>query len=367
MAGPATTPVLADLGATVVRVESSHRVETARTLQPFKDDVTGLETSSLFASMNAGKFGVTIDPSMPEGKAIVEDLVRWADVVTESFSPRAMKGWGLDYARLRELNPNLVMLSSCLFGQTGPLAEFAGYGTMAAALSGFFGITGWPDRAPCGPFGAYSDYISPRFSTAALVAALDHRRRTGEGQYLDFAQAEAAIHALAPALLSWTATGVIPQRRGNDDAHHRPHGVFPAAGEDRWVAIACVDDAQRAALAELAGGLDDATIAAWTAGQDPDEVTIALQARGVPAHTVQNSPESVTDPQFAHRDHFRSLAHPALGRITVEGPRAVFSRTPGEVAWPGPTMGQHTMDVLTGILGYDDDRITEVLISGATE
>ncbi|MFM7537085.1 MAG: CaiB/BaiF CoA transferase family protein [Acidimicrobiales bacterium] len=367
MAGPATTRVLADLGATVVRVESSHRVETARTLQPFKNDVSGLETSSLFASMNAGKFGITVDPSMPEGKAIIEDLVRWADVVTESFSPRAMRGWGLDYEHLRTLNPDLVMLSSCLFGQSGPLAEFAGYGTMAAALSGFFGITGWPDRAPCGPFGAYSDYISPRFSTAALVAALDHRRRTGRGQYLDFAQAEAAIHALAPALLQWTVLGTLPPRRGNDDPRFHPHGVYPAAGEDRWVAIACTDDAQRASLAALTGGLDDASIAAWTSGQEPDDATVALQAQGIPAHTVQNSPESVTDPQFAHRRHFRALPHPALGEITVEGPRARLSRTPGEVAWPGPTMGQHTMDVLTGILGYDDERITEVLISGATE
>jgi benzylsuccinate CoA-transferase BbsF subunit len=371
IAGPTNGRVLADHGATVVRVESSHRVETARTVQPFKNDQPGLETSALFATMNAGKLDLSLDPSMPEGRAVVEDLVRWADVVVESFSPRIMAAWGLPYARLREINPDVVMLSSCLFGQYGPLSEYAGYGTAAAALSGFFGITGWEDRPPAGPFGAYTDYLSPRFSTALLVAALDHRRRTGEGQYLDFSQAEAAIHCLAPALLEYTVLGERRGHRGNSHPHHHPHAVFPAAGEDRWVAIACTDDAQRAALADVVGvpvdGLDEATVAAWTAGRDPDEVTAALQACGVAAHTVQNGPESVTDPQLAHRRHFLTLPHPALGEITIEGPRSTMSRTPPQVAWPGPTMGQHTMQVLTEILGYDDDRITELLVSGVLE
>ena len=141
MAGPAGTRVLADLGATVVRIESNARIETARTLQPFKNGENALETSMLFANMNAGKLDFTVNPTTEEGKAVIHDLVRWADVVTESFSPRAMRGFGLDYETLCEVNPGIIMLSSCLFGHTGPLAEFAGYGTMAATMSGFFGVT----------------------------------------------------------------------------------------------------------------------------------------------------------------------------------------------------------------------------------
>jgi benzylsuccinate CoA-transferase BbsF subunit len=317
--------------------------------------------------MNAGKLGIALDLSNPDSRDVVFDLVRWADVVTESFSPKAMKNWGLDYETLRAVNPSIVMVSSCLFGQSGPYSQFAGYGTMAAAMSGFFGITGWPDRAPCGPFGAYTDYISPRFMTATILAALDHRRRTGEGQYIDFAQAEAAMHALAPAILEYTANGRVWMRAGNADLVFHPHGVFPSCGVDRWVAVGCTDDDQRATLAGLVGGLDDDAIAAWTSTREPDEAAAALQAVGVAAHAVQNSAEASVDPQLAHRRHFRPLPHPSLGTMVVEGPRAVLSRTPADVTAPGPMMGQHTEHVLKEVLGYDEDRFVELLVSGVLE
>jgi len=367
VAGPAGTRALADLGATVVRVESARRVDTARTLIPFKDSVNGLETSCLFSNLNAGKLGFSVDPSTADGRAVILDLVRWADVVTESFSPKAMTAWGLDYQTLREVNPSIVMLSSCLFGQTGPLSAFAGFGTMAAAVSGFFGITGWGDRAPCGPFGAYTDYISPRFANAALLAALDHRRRTGEGQYLDFAQAEGAIHALAPAILDYSVNRRVWERTGNSDPHHHPHGVFRSAGDDRWVAIACASDAQRDALTALIGGMDDTAIEQWTLVRSPDEATAELQALGIPSHGVQNSAEALADPQLIHRGHFRATEHPMMGRIVLEGPRVVYSRTPADMTGPGPTLGQHTVEILTEMLGYDEDRLVALLTSGALE
>ncbi|MEA3215369.1 MAG: hypothetical protein QOJ19_1525, partial [Acidimicrobiia bacterium] len=159
MAGPAATRVLADYGATVVRVESERKLEVARTLQPFVGGVSGAESSGLFMNMNTGKLGLALDLSKPESRDVVLDLVRWADVVCESFSPKAMKAWGLDYDQLREVNPQVIMLSSCLMGQTGPMAHFAGFGNLAAAISGFHQITGWPDRHPSGPFSAYTDYV----------------------------------------------------------------------------------------------------------------------------------------------------------------------------------------------------------------
>jgi crotonobetainyl-CoA:carnitine CoA-transferase CaiB-like acyl-CoA transferase len=242
MAGPASTRILADYGATVVRIESPTRVDTARTLQPYYGNQFGPDSSGLFANCNAGKFGISLDLGNPAARGVVHDLVRWADVVTESFSPKAMRAWGFDYETLRRINPGLIMLSSCLMGQTGPLAKIAGFGNMAAAISGFTNLTGWPDRPPSGVFGAYTDYVAPRFTAMAILAALDYRRRTGDGQYIDQSQAECAIHFLGPAILNYTVNGRVEQRVGNSDTAFAPHGVYPAAGDDNWVAIVCRDD-----------------------------------------------------------------------------------------------------------------------------
>ncbi|MFN0090116.1 MAG: CaiB/BaiF CoA transferase family protein [Acidimicrobiales bacterium] len=382
MAGPAATRALADFGATVVRIESSRKVEVARTIQPFHDNEPDPEGSGLFLNMNAGKLGMALDLSKPGSRDIVFDLVRWADVVTESFSPRAMRGWGMGYDALAAVNPGLIMLSSCLMGQTGPLAMFAGFGNLAAAISGFHYITGWPDRPPAGPFSAYTDYVAPRWTVAVLMAALDHRRRTGEGCYIDFSQAEASLHLLAPALLDYTVNGRVLQPLGNADPRHAPHGVYPVGGgsADQWVALSAeTDDQWRALCAEMgradwaadatlagaAGRLArreelDAAVAAWTTPQDPLALQERLQARGVPAHQVQNTAECLADPQLAARGHFVTLEHSVHGSTTVEGVRVRLSRTPGEVRTPGPLLGQHTFEVLTDLLGYDEDRVGDL-------
>ena len=382
MAGPAVTRVMADFGATVVRVESNRRIETARTIQPFWRDDVGLEVSALYQNMNAGKLGVSVDVGTPEGRAVITDLVRWADVVTESFTPGVMAAWELDYEHIREINPSVVMLSSCLMGQTGPLKSFAGFGNLAAAFCGFTGVVGWPDRPPAGPFGAYSDYVSPRLALATLLAALDHRRRTGEGQYIDFSQAEAALHFIAPALLDYEVNSRVTGRAGNDDAHMAPHGVYPAEGEDRWVAIACETDEQWRALATVIGheelaalpsderlarrrDLDDA-IAAWSSRQSEFAAQEVLQAAGIPAHAVQNSPECRADPQLNALSHFWTTEHGEFGAVELEGPRCFLSATPASVG-AAPTLGEHLFPVLQEILGYDEDRISELLVSGALE
>lgn len=385
MAGPASTRILADYGATVVRIESPTRVDTARTLQPYHNNQLGPDSSGLFANCNAGKFGISLNLGNPAARAVVHDLVRWADVVTESFSPKAMRAWGFDYESLRKVNPRLIMLSSCLMGQTGPLAKIAGFGNMAAAISGFHNLTGWPDRAPSGVFGAYTDYVAPRFTAMAILAALDHRRRTGEGQYIDQSQAECAIHFLGPAILDYTVNDRVEERAGNSDAAFAPHGVYPAAGDDQWIAIVCRDDdewrrlcaamnnedlARDSRYASAAGRLEhrdaiDSSIASWTRTLERADVESRLQSRGVPAHQVQNSADAYADPQFVHRGHFVALEHPVLGKFTVEGPRAKLSRTPATVLRAAPSLGQDNQHVLETILGYDETQITELAASGA--
>ena len=385
MAGPASTRILADYGATVVRIESPTRVDTARTLQPYHGNQLGPDSSGLFANCNAGKFGIALDLSNPAARTVVYDLVRWADVVTESFSPKAMRAWGFDYETLRKINPGVIMLSSCLMGQTGPLAKIAGFGNMAAAISGFTNLTGWPDRPPSGVFGAYTDYVAPRFTAVAILAALDHRRRTGQGQYIDQSQAECAIHFLGPAILDYTVNGRVEERVGNSDAAFSPHGVYPAAGDDQWVAIVCRDDddwrrlcaamenddlAHDSRYASAAGRLDhrdaiDSSIAAWSRKFDRADIESRLQSHGVPAHQVQNSADAYADPQLVHRGHFVALDHPSLGKFTVEGPRAKLSRTPAKVRRAAPSLGQDNQHVLESILGYDETRISELAASGA--
>ncbi len=385
VAGPASTRMLADYGATVVRVESPRRVDVCRTMPPFSALPPGGEYSALFHSMNAGKRMVTLDLGSAEGRAVMLDLVRWADVVTESFTPQVLRRLGLDYEALRAVRSDVIMLSTCLMGQTGPLATFAGFGNLAGAITGFYELCGWPDRAPAGPFGAYTDYVSPKYCAAAILAALEHRRRTGEGQYIDLAQAEASLHFLAPAILDHHVNGRASTRAGNDDRVASPHGVYPASGEDRWVAITVADDVEWRGLCAAMNRPDlgadprfatpaarhaaadalDAAVTSWTRDRVATEIAALLQQHGVPASPVQTSPDLCDDPQLRHRGHFITLSHPEGVPAVAESTRLRLSRTPARVDGVVPTLGRDTQAVLADVLGYDEDRITALVVSGA--
>ena len=313
-------------------------------------------------------------------------LVKWADVVVESFSPKAMRAWGFTYEALREVNPGLIMMSTNLNGQTGPHANLAGFGTMGAAAAGFAELHGWPDRMPAGA-AAYTDYVAPKFIAAALLAALDHRRRTGEGQYIDLSQAEASVHFLGPALLDYTVNGRVQTRMGNASPDFAPHGVYPVAGDDRWVAIATTTEEQWRSLCAVMGYPEwaddprfatpatrlanrealDAAIADWTAGRSTEMVEETLIRAGVPAHRLNTSADCFADPQLLFRGHFATLEHPELGPVPVESSRMRFSRTPAQVAWPGSAFGQHNERVLRDILGMSDEEVIELVASGALE
>ena len=313
--------------------------------------------------------------------------MRWADVVTESFSPKAMKAWGLDYDSLRAVNPNVVMVSSCLMGQTGDRAMVPGYGNMAAAITGFYELTGWPDRSPAGPYLAYTDGVSPRFMLASLMAALEHRRQTGEGQHVDLSQAEAAVHFLAPAVLDFELNGRVARRVGNRDQAACPHGVFPVKGVDRWIAIACTDDDCWRALCEVAGFDDlagqrdlDSTagrrqredeleerIAAWTSMHVGEDIQSQLVERGIATYVVQDGVECMADPQNVERGHFIRLPQASVGEVMIENSRYRLSRTPARVERAGPDQGEHNVEVLSEVLGYDSDRIADIYASLAME
>ncbi len=384
-AGPAVTRQLAEYGATVIKVESTTAHDALRANGPFKDGLPGGDRSANFSNVNLGKRSIGLNMKTPEGVDLALALIDWADVVVENFSPRAMKSWGLDWETLRLRKPDLVMLSSSLSGATGPQAMLAGYGTMGSALAGFGFVTGWPDRRPAAPYMAYTDYVSPRFATPALLAALDHTRRTGIGQHIDLSQAECSIHFLGSALLEYTVNERIPQARGNASPHYAPSGVYPTRGEERWLAIAAPEDRIWDALDALAGlgwgentrfassaarrqnsaALDEA-IGRWTLESSVEDLEARLQSAGIPAHRVTTSRDAFEDPQLLARGHFVSIEYAQVGSVPYEKSRANLSATPADLR-PCPTLGQHNQEILSDILGLSDDEVTNLVIAGAIE
>ena len=384
--GPLTARYLADYGATVIRLDSATRPESLRQAPPYKDGRPGLNNTMFYGDYNASKLGLGLNLATTEAREIAMELIRWADVLLESFTPGNMAQWGLDWETIREINPSLVMLSTCMQGQTGPRAAYPGYGNLMAGLSGFYRITGWPDRPPVPVYGAYSDFICQRFATTAVVSALDHVRRTGEGQHIDLSQYEGALQLLGTELLDYEVNGRVANRKGNRDDVAAPHGIYPCAGEDRWVAIACFTDDHWRALVVAMGSPEwasdpvyatlegrraaadelDSRIAEWTQGYSSHDVFELLQPL-VPAGPVHNQSDLFTDPQVQHRGYFVELEHSVMGPVPYNGMQAIMSRTPAWLRKASPTVGEDSFLVLEEILGYSPDRAGELIAAGAVE
>jgi crotonobetainyl-CoA:carnitine CoA-transferase CaiB-like acyl-CoA transferase len=377
LAGPGSTRMLADYGATVVRVESNDHLDTLRVIPPYHYSNPHPECSGAFQSANANKLGISLDLSTEEGREVVRDLVRWADVVTESFAPGVIESYGLDYESLRAIKPDIVMISSCLMGQTGPWRTFTGFGNLAATVTGFQQMASWPGNPPSGPYGAYTDFIAVRYNALSILAALEHRARTGEGQYIDQSQAEAALHFLAPAFLDYTVNGRVQGAVGNEDGELFPHGVFPAAGDDRdyWVAIAVRDDAEWLALCEVMEREDlqdcrddhpriEQAIREWTKSRVPSEIEAVLQARGIPVHEALNTTGLFADPQLQQRGHFLECEHDIFQTTTVESTRLRLSRATPRAPERALSIGRDTALVLESILDYSPERIAALNESG---
>jgi benzylsuccinate CoA-transferase BbsF subunit len=351
------------------------------------DNPHGLDGAPMFDVLNTGKRSIALNLKHPAAVDLVRRLVNWADAVAENFAPRAMRGFGLDYDRLAQDKPDLVMISACLNGQTGPHKDYPGFGGQGSALSGFNALTGWPDREPVGPHGTITDSLAPRFVASALAAGLLYRRRTGRGVYLDLSQVEAAIFSLSPWMLDYTVDGVVTERIGNRSRRAAPHGAFPCAGKDRWVAIAVWTDDEWARLAALLdragldrlGALDtlplrltnqdgiEAAIAAWTSPRDATDVAEQLQALGIEAVPVNDFGDLHDDPQLAERGHFVPLTHPIMGPGLYEHNGFRLSDAPCGYDRSGPVLGADTDALLEGLLGLSADEIGKLRADGAVE
>ena len=383
IAGPASVRYLSDHGATVIKVESELRPDGLRFLGPVKGEA-GWNRSHFYGEFNAGKQCVQLQLKEPKALELLQQLIQWADVLVENWAPGATTRLGVDYESCARLNPELIMVSTSLLGQYGPVASIAGYGYHAAGMAGFYEVTGWPDMFPHGPWLAYTDVIAPHFIVASIVAALDHRRRTGRGQHIDAAQFEMAMQFLAPEILDAQANGYVATRMGNRKRDAAPYGIFPCAGQDQWCAIGVDTDEQWQALKTALGdpawtadsALDtlhgrithhddiDAGLSEWTSNQAPSAVMDTLTSCGVPAGAVQRSRELAKDPQYLHRQFYRAFEHPVMGNVPYAGNQF---RIPGYAGGPNaaaPLLGEHNQHVFGEILGLNEAEIATLIESG---
>lgn len=384
-AGSYTTKILADFGADVVKVESSGRLDSLRDAKPFKDGIAGVNRSGYFADRNSSKRSITVDLKQEAGRDIVRRLIADCDIVTNNFTPGVMERFGLGYEDVKKIRPDVVYLSMSMQGQDGPEAHYLGYGLTMGAVTGLQYLCGLPGEQPAGTGTNFPDHVpNPTHAAVAVLAALRHRARTGEGQFIDLAQIEPTVALLGPAVADFTANGVVAERVGNQHIAAAPHGVYPVAGKDRWIAISAPDAVSWLRLCEVLGVSGwtgdarfaeagsrwqnrlalDAAMAQATAGRDGYELMHVLQRAGVAAGVVQDASDVLRDPQLDARGHWVYLEHPEMGRTVYGALPITFSGFSGKPNRPAPLLGQHTTQVLEEKLGLSADEIAELQASG---
>ena len=384
--GPLTAKALSDNGALVVKIEGRARPDVHRVAAPFKDGITGFNRSGPFNEDNTGKLSVALNLAHPKGVEVAKKFAAWADIAVENFAGGAMKRMGLGYEELKKVKPDIIMVSSCMQGQTGPYASHPGYGYHLAALSGLKSIAGWPDRKP-GDLRFYTDFIAPHFHISIILAALLYRRRTGKGTYIDLSQFENSVHFSAPLILDYMVNQRVADRMGNRSPCAAPHGAYRCRGEDRWCAIAILTDRHWESLCKVIGNPAwtknpkfttllarkeneeelDRLLEEWTINRPAEEVMHLMQAVGVAAGVLQNGEELMEhDPQLKHRHLFWELEHPEVGKYRARGTSFVLSKSPTELR-RAPLLGEHNEYALKEILGMSDEEVAELVIEGVVE
>lgn len=386
--GPLITRYLSTHGATVVKVESVSRPDILRTTPPFKDAKAGLNRSQFAANFNVNKGSLGINMGLKKGRDLIRRVLQvWQpDILAESFSFGVMAKWELDYDAIRRIIPELIYINSAFYGASGPRAHNRGFGNIGSSVVGFDHLTGWPDIEPSGLYGAYIDMVTPPMAVTSLIAALDHRRRTGKGQYIDVAQFECGIHHLTPAVLEYELTKNVPARMGNRDLEYCPHGTFPCEGEDRWISIAVTDDKEWEALKSVMGSPDwaddakfssassrkefeeeiESLISEWTMQQDGYQLSMQLDEAGVPAGLVKRCSDLYVDPQMNEMKFIQYL-DADCGSMPYQGSPFHLSGTPAHLKRPQASIGQDNVMILERWIGLTDDEIGELVSEGVLE
>ena len=382
LVGSLTGKHLADNGAKVIRVESVTRIDLSRTNRMVKISTgNNPDDKPWYTHINTSKLGLALNLKHPKAKEIIEKIIRWADVINENFTPGTLTKLGIDYNYAKTIKPDIIMLSGSAYGQTGPLAHEWGVDGTGLAMSGYLDQTGWPDRGPVGANVPYGDVVLPYVNALAIVAALDYKRRTGKGQYIDASMVEVCIHSSTPVLLELQANKVLHPRSGNHIDYASPHGVFPCKGDDRWCAIAVFNESEWKSFCNVIGNptwasdnkfatmksrkenedeLDD-LISQWTALQKDYDVMYKMQAAGVAAGVVQTMADIVdNDPQLRERDFLEPINNPVLGVFGHPTPPFKFTKSKAKLTH-APSLGEHTECVCINILGMSDMEFAELM------
>jgi benzylsuccinate CoA-transferase BbsF subunit len=380
MVGPVSARYLTELGCSTIKAETAKRPDPLRGLGPFRDGKPGLERSLSYHLTNAGKRGLAVDLKTEAGLDIVRRLVAGADIFIESFTPGAIDGMGLSYDSLSVVNPNLIMVSTGILGRKGTMGlGMSGTGMTGSAFAGATNLMGWPDQAPVGPYGPWTDAVTPRFIASAVLAALHRRERTGQGAHIDIAQAEAGLQFLAPAYFDYAVNGVAAQRIGGlFDPLRVPCGAYPCVGEDRWVVIDAAEANAWAGLRQVVGApLADPTfdtlvgrlrareeidrrLAEWTAARAASEIEETLQHAGVPVHAVCDDEAMFADADLTHVGYYREVDDPVIGPTWLPGPQFTMTGTPHVPTRAGPCIGDCTEAILADELGMGAEQIARL-------
>jgi len=384
LAGPLTSRLLANYGADILKIESQSRPDTIRLTGVQPSEPGSINTNGVFGDANVSKRSLVLNLGHPRGIELIKELVVHADIVTNNYTPDRMDRWGLGYEELRKLKPDIIMLTMPVMGMDGHYKAFGSYGNGIIAYSGLSQNMGFPHQAPVGIGPLYSDFAAPYFAASALMSALHHRERTGEGQFIELAQSEAAINLLGPNILEVTANNQLPPRIGNRSRNAVPHGSYPCAGNDRWLAIACESDDDWRHLATALGRPDlvedprystlaarrtsedviDGLIADWTRERDSWDAMYYLQSAGVIAGVVEDLEDTVNRDPHLSGHHLVPLQRndEQVSFLTHSEPVRVDHRlAPMRRA---PQMGEHTSDILREVLGLTDGDIASLVADG---
>lgn len=388
-AGPITTRYLTELGAEVIRIETRKRPEILRLAPPYKDRVPGIERSGYYAPRNPNKKSISLNMNHPQAREIVVRLLEKSDLVINSFTIGQMEKWNLGYQDVKKIKPDIIYIDMPAQGSTGPHAHYMGFGAVLNALIGVNFLSGHPDGDPFGTGTNYTDHVPvPTHLAFCILAALRHRQKTGEGQYIEIPQAQAGICVTsALAVMDYAVNGRVQQRMGYHHPNAAPHGVYKTKGERKWIAIAVFTEEEWGALKKCMGNPAwaedprfstkegrltnqdelDARIEEWTSGQYGYILMIKLLEAGVRAGVVHNGQSVVEDLQLQERGFWSYLNHPEAGLTLYNESPVVMSKTSLKLRTPAPLLGQHTKEVLTGILQMKEEEIKQLEAAGVLD
>ena len=386
---PFAMKMLADMGAQVIRLESVARLESYRSDSVYQNDISGefWNKGANFYEQNRNKLGVTLDLSKPEGLQVLRNLVSIADVFSENFTPRVIKNFGLEYGDLRKIKPDIIMVSSTGYGFYGPWSNFGATGPATEGAAGLAYQTGYLGGGPVMAEIPYTDYTSGEHTVFAVMAALMHRLRTGQGQFVDISQTQATSSTIPEVLMDFSANGRSGQRFGNQDTVMSPHGCYPCRGDDRWITIAVATDEEWQAVCRVLGQNEwaadprfndsfsrwknrdelDALIGTVTSTWDAHELMHALQKDGVAAGAVLDSKDLLFDPHLGQRNFYEVVTHhesTGIPPLPYAGRPWKLSKTPAVNSQPAPLMGEHNNLVLSGLLGKTAEEMAELEEAG---